>query len=111
MDDPILFAIFAFLTLMVVLSWAGYRVYYKPGRFLKQLGNPVITVAGQAIGTTNYVPRVEPNERRLQFVDNLTWTKGKHIVKLGADIASADDYSYFIQNFYGSYTYHLPDRD
>jgi tight adherence protein C len=43
MDDPILFAIFAFLTLMVVLSWAGYRVYYKPGRFLKQLGNPVIT--------------------------------------------------------------------
>jgi tight adherence protein C len=48
MDDPILFAIFAFLTLMVVLSWAGYRVYYKPGRFLKQLGNPVITDGRQA---------------------------------------------------------------
>jgi len=43
MDNPILFAIFAFLTLMVVLSWAGYRVYYKPGKFLKQLGTPVIT--------------------------------------------------------------------
>jgi tight adherence protein C len=43
MDNPILFAAFAFLTLMAVLSWAGYRVYYRPGRFLKQLGNPVIT--------------------------------------------------------------------
>jgi tight adherence protein C len=43
MDSPLLFALFAFLTLMVVLSWGGYRVYYKPGRFLRQLGNPVIT--------------------------------------------------------------------
>jgi tight adherence protein C len=43
MDSPLLFATFSFLTLMVLLSWAGYRVYYKPGRFLRQLGNPVIT--------------------------------------------------------------------
>jgi tight adherence protein C len=43
MESPLLFAAFAFLTLMAVLSWAGYRVYYRPGRFLKQLGNPVIT--------------------------------------------------------------------
>jgi hypothetical protein len=77
----------------------------NPALSVPSLGNPVITIAGQAIGTTNYVPRVEPNERRLQFVDNLSWTKGRHIVKLGADIASADDYCYFIQNFFGSYTY------
>ena len=43
MDQPILFSMFAFLTLMAGLSWVGYRVIYKPGRFLKQLGNPVIT--------------------------------------------------------------------
>ena len=43
MDQPILFSIFAFLTLMAGLSWVGYRVIYKPGRFLKQLGTPVIT--------------------------------------------------------------------
>jgi tight adherence protein C len=42
MDGALLFAIFAFLTLMAVLSWAGYRIYYRPGRILKQLGNPVI---------------------------------------------------------------------
>jgi tight adherence protein C len=29
--------------LMVICSWAGYRFLYKPGRFLKQLGTPVIT--------------------------------------------------------------------
>ncbi len=42
MDQPTLFALFSFLSLMVGLSWLGYRVVYKPGRFLKQLGNPVI---------------------------------------------------------------------
>ncbi len=43
MDQPILFALFSFLTLMAGLTWVGYRVVYKPGRFLKQLGTPVIT--------------------------------------------------------------------
>jgi tight adherence protein C len=43
MDQPTLFAVFSFFSLMVGLSWVGYRVVYKPGRFLKQLGNPVIT--------------------------------------------------------------------
>jgi tight adherence protein C len=42
MDNPIVFSICAFLMLMVVLSWIGYRLVYKPGRFLRQLGNPVI---------------------------------------------------------------------
>jgi outer membrane receptor protein involved in Fe transport len=69
------------------------------------LGPLVLSVAGQAIGTTNYLPRVEPNETRFQGVDNFSWTKGSHIIKAGADIASSDDYSYFIQNAFGSYTY------
>src|ERR1044071_3002165 len=43
MDNPVLFAIFAFLTLMAVMSWVGYRIYYRPGRVLRQLGPPVIT--------------------------------------------------------------------
>ena len=42
MDNPLLFAGFCFFTLMVALSWVGYRIYYRPGRFLKQLGSPVI---------------------------------------------------------------------
>jgi len=43
MDNPLLFAVFAFLTLMVAMTGVGYRLYYKPGRMLRQLGNPVIT--------------------------------------------------------------------
>ena len=43
MASPILFSICAFLMLMVAFTGIGYRVFYKPGKFLKQLGNPVIT--------------------------------------------------------------------
>ena len=43
MDSPLLFSIFAFLTLMVAMTGVGYRLYYKPGRMLRQLGTPVIT--------------------------------------------------------------------
>jgi tight adherence protein C len=42
MDHPLGFAFLTFLALMVVMSWAGYRLIYKPGRFLRQLGRPVI---------------------------------------------------------------------
>jgi tight adherence protein C len=43
MDHPLLFAILCFLCMMVLCVGAGYRFLYKPGRFLKQLGTPVIT--------------------------------------------------------------------
>jgi tight adherence protein C len=28
---------------MSLLSWVGYRIYYKPGKFMRQLGPPVIS--------------------------------------------------------------------
>ncbi|PWU09388.1 MAG: type II secretion protein F [Terriglobia bacterium] len=43
MEHPLLFAVFAFLMMMIGLSWVGYRMFYKPGRALRQLGSPVIT--------------------------------------------------------------------
>jgi tight adherence protein C len=43
MDSPILFSSCAFLMLMVLLTWVGYRIFYKPGKMLRQLGRPVIT--------------------------------------------------------------------
>ena len=42
MEHPLGFAVLTFLALMVVMTWAAYRLFYKPSRFLKQLGNPVI---------------------------------------------------------------------
>ena len=42
MEHPLGFAVLTFLALMIVMTWAAYRLFYKPSRFLKQLGNPVI---------------------------------------------------------------------
>jgi len=46
MEHPLLLALCAFAMMMVGLTWVGYRIFYKPGKFLKQLGTPVIG-AGQ----------------------------------------------------------------
>ncbi len=43
MDSPLLLTSCVFLVMMIGLTWAGYRWYYRPGRVLRQLGNPVIT--------------------------------------------------------------------
>jgi hypothetical protein len=71
------------------------------------LGSIGLTVAGQTgLGNgVSYLPRVEPNEQRLQVVDNASWTKGKNIVKLGLDIANTNDYTYYLSPAYGAYTY------
>jgi tight adherence protein C len=35
--------------LVLILSWVGYRLIYKPGRFMRQLGSPVITDDSQRL--------------------------------------------------------------
>jgi tight adherence protein C len=82
MDNPLLFAIFSFLTLMVVLSWAGYRIYYKPGRFLKQLGNPVITDGRQAD------PLAQPAEPQGSAVVSLLTHIGSKVPSSEAEVAN-----------------------
>jgi tight adherence protein C len=47
MEHPLVIAILCFLMLMVALSGVAYRIFYKPGKFLRQLGNPVITADRQ----------------------------------------------------------------
>jgi hypothetical protein len=71
------------------------------------IGLTSLTVQGQSgLGAgANYLPRVQPNEQRFQLADNASWTFGKHLFKFGADIARTQDYSYFINNAYGSYNY------
>jgi hypothetical protein len=69
------------------------------------LGFLQVSVAGVSLGQANYLPRVEPDEQRFQFVDNATWSKGRHVIKFGADISTTEDYTYFINNYFGNYTY------
>src|SRR5258708_25623885 len=49
MAHPALFLSCAFLMLMLILSWVGYRLVYKPGKFLRQLGRPVITIDSERV--------------------------------------------------------------
>ena len=66
-----------------------------------------LSVAGQAglAGVPTYLPRVQPNEQRFEYADNATWTKGKHIVRFGVDIANTSDYTYYLSNGQGSYSF------
>ena len=70
------------------------------------LGFVALTVAGQSLGAgANYLPRINPNEQRFQFADNLAWTKGRHSMKFGIDISNTHDYVYSMSNQFGNYTY------
>jgi hypothetical protein len=74
------------------------------------LGPLGVSTDGVTLGAINYLPRVEPNETRNELSDNITWVKGKHIFKFGADFDTVNDYSFFIQNLNGSYTYQTPTK-
>jgi Carboxypeptidase regulatory-like domain/TonB dependent receptor len=80
---------------------------FSKGALAPGIGYVQLTVAQVSnLGAgLNYLPRVDPNERRFQYADNLSWTKGKHIFKFGADISFSRDYDYFISNQWGTYTY------
>jgi tight adherence protein C len=52
MENPLFVSVCAFLMLMVALTGIGYRLYYKPGRALRQLGRPVITEGQGLIAET-----------------------------------------------------------
>lgn len=63
------------------------------------------SVAGVQLGPINYLPRLEPNETRNEVADNVSWTKGRHMIKAGFDILTARDFALFLANTNGSYTY------
>ncbi len=70
------------------------------------IGNVSLSVAGvSTLGGYNILPRILPSENRFQYADNLTWVKGGHTFKFGADIARTEDFSNSLSNRFGSYTY------
>ncbi len=84
---------------------------FQYGRdFESQVANasgPNIQVTGAAnIGMPNFLPRgAFPNEKRFQWVDGLSWVKGRHVWKFGADVNYVRDN---IQNLFqggGVYSY------
>ena len=79
---------------------------FDPGVQTAGLGYLQLSVGGQNLGAgASYLPRLSPNEQRFQFADNLSWVAGRHALKFGVDIASTQDYTYYISNAFGSYSY------
>src|SRR3954447_5528969 len=89
MDHPILFSICAFLMLMVILSWVGYRLIYKPGRFLRQLGNPVITNASKGILAAGAEPEPSPLVTILHNIGSRVPSSDAEVANLKADLIRA----------------------
>jgi hypothetical protein len=50
-------------------------------------------------------PRLNPTEQRYQIADNLTWTKGRHTLKLGLDYGNTSDHQNSLRGGYGVYSY------
>lgn len=74
-----------------------------------QFGNeppPQVFVGGFSYGRATFLERPAlPDERRHQFVNNLSWTTGRHALKFGGEINRAKDIIDNPANFGGSYSY------
>jgi hypothetical protein len=89
-------------------GWFKDRLYdYVNPEFIPaETGTIGLTVAGQSnLGTAVNYPRLQPSEQRFQFVDNLSWTSGRHTIKAGVDISTTEDYIDNLRNRAGTYTY------
>lgn len=69
--------------------------------------SPQVTLSnGLTFGKANFLDRVAlPDERRFQFVDNMTYSAGNHTLKFGADINHVRDIDENLFTGGGAYTY------
>ena len=89
MEHPVLFSTCAFLMLMVILSWVGYRLIYKPGKFMRQLGNPVITNDSQRLMDASGEAEASTLVTFLQGVGSRVPSSETEVANLKADLIRA----------------------
>jgi hypothetical protein len=69
-------------------------------------GPSVSTTGGINFGLPNFLPRAAyPDEKRIQFSQNLNWLHGRHSVKFGWDITRVDDLLINLFSGGGVYSY------
>jgi hypothetical protein len=78
---------------------------FDPGTLGGGLGYLDVSVAGVALGPPSYLPRLQPLETRNQFDDDLSWSIGKHTVKVGATFEHVNEDINYLSGRFGSYTY------
>jgi len=89
-------------------GWFKDRLFddVNPALIPAATGRLGLSVQGQSnLGTSIDYPRLNPSEQRFQIADALSWTKGKHSLKVGFDFASTQDYLKILRNQFGSYNY------
>jgi outer membrane receptor protein involved in Fe transport len=89
-------------------GWFKDRLFDSPSPdfLFPGLGLADLTVNSTAnLGLPQQYPRLNPSETRFEYADNLSWTKGSHTMKFGADIAHTEDYQKQLLGGFGSYTY------
>ena len=90
MEHPILFSACAFLMMMLGLTWVGYRLFYKPGRALRQLGTPVITAVGAAgVMADNSEPQASTIVTFLNQIGSRVPTSDTEMATLKTDLIRA----------------------
>ena len=89
MTQPFLFAFCAFLMLMVLLSWVGYRLVYKPGRFLRQLGEPVIALDARRVLADGAEPQANVLVTVLNQIGSRIPSAEAEVANLKADLIRA----------------------
>ena len=69
-------------------------------------GPSISTTNGINFGMPNFLPRAAyPDEKRIQFSQNLTWLHGRHSIKFGWDISRVDDLQINLFSGGGVYSY------
>jgi hypothetical protein len=86
------------------------EVRFQYGRDLEfEFGNqppPQVFVGGFSFGRATFLQRPAlPNEKRLQLLDNISYTAGRHFLKFGGEVNHASDDIDNPANFGGSYSY------
>ncbi len=82
--------------------------FVNPAGYTNPLGLPpdVLITNGFDMGVPTFLQRPSfPDERRHQFADTVSWTKGRHSFKFGLDFARTHDLSQNLRFQYGSYNY------
>jgi Carboxypeptidase regulatory-like domain len=64
------------------------------------LGYLDVSVAGVQLGPATYLPRVEPLEVRNEFADDVSWAKGRHMIKVGFSFEHVKDDVNYLSNRY-----------
>jgi tight adherence protein C len=89
MEHPLLLSIILFLMVMSLLSWVGYRLYYKPGKFLRQLGAPVISDSQRTVLSSTEEPTPSSVVTFLQGIGTKLPSSEAEVATLRADLIRA----------------------